>query len=115
VQGGQKELLAIQWQLYHTAVAAGENLLIMLPGIDNSLYRFEEEDFFEGIKQHSLSFDVLTVGAEIGHYMQGSLVSELQQRVIPFAKQQGYRSIVLGGVSLGGYGSIWFNMSMQTK
>ncbi len=107
--GGAKEPIAIQWQLYHTAAAPSENLLILLPGINNSLYRFEEEGFFDGIKQYSLNFDVLTVGAEIGHYMQGSLVSELKLRVIPFAKQQGYRKIVLGGISLGGYGSIWFN------
>ncbi len=107
--GRQKVSTPIQWQLYHTATVQSKNLLIMLPGINNSLFRFEEEGFFEDIKQYSLSFDVLTVGADIEYYMQGRLVSELQLHVIPFAKQQGYRNIVLGGISLGGYGSIWFN------
>jgi len=73
------------------------------------LSRFEEEDFFNNIKNYAPGFDVMTVDADIAYYMQGSLISELHQHVFPAAKQQGYRNIVLGGISLGGYGSIWFN------
>ena len=99
----------IKWKRYHTAQTKTENLLILLPGIRNDLLRFEQEGFFTDIQQYAPNFDVITVDAHIGYYAQKKLIVELHETVILPAKASGYRNIILGGISLGGYGSLWYN------
>jgi len=99
----------IKWKLYQIAQTKSENLLILLPGIRNDLLRFEKEGFFTDIQQYALNFDVITVDAHIGYYAQKQLITELHETVILPAKASGYRNIILGGISLGGYGSLWYN------
>ena len=73
------------------------------------MYSFERADFFKDIEQYHPGFDVIVVDAHLGYYLQGVMVDELHQNIFKIAKDMGYNKIVLGGISLGGYGTLWYN------
>ena len=99
----------VSWAHYKTSSEKTKNLIVFLPGIRNDMYSFEKAGFFENIDQYHPEFDVITVNVHLGHYLHGVMVKQLHKNVIQSAKAMGYERIVLAGISLGGYGSLWYN------
>lgn len=99
----------ISWTHYKISSDKTQNLIVFLPGIYSDMYSFEKAGFFENIDQYHPDFDVITVDVHLGHYLHGVMVEQLHQNVIQLAKAMGYENIVLAGISLGGYGSLWYN------
>lgn len=54
---------------------------------------------------------MLAADAHAGYYVRGSLIRQLHAEVIAPARKQGYRHLVLVGVSVGGYGAIRYAMA----
>jgi pimeloyl-ACP methyl ester carboxylesterase len=53
---------------------------------------------------------MMGVYAHIGYYREKKLLRRLKEDVIEPAKRRGYRRIWLVGISLGGFGAIWYDV-----
>lgn len=89
--------------LYETNGPANKTLLVFLPGYTNTELDVKENGFFEIVQDRSLPVDLMAVNAHFGYLAEGIVIERLLIDVIQPAKQRGYKSIWLIGVSLGGY------------
>jgi pimeloyl-ACP methyl ester carboxylesterase len=81
-------------------------LLVILPGRGMTLRELEKEGFVSAIRRLHLAVDVLRVDAHLGYYRNRSILERLRNDVIAPAQAQGYRSIWLAGISIGGFGAL---------
>ena len=58
------------------------------------------------LRESGARVDSIAVDAHLGYYFQRTVIARLQADVLQPARQQGYRRIVLVGVSLGGLGAL---------
>jgi pimeloyl-ACP methyl ester carboxylesterase len=87
---------------------AGHDLLVLLPGRGDRAGAFREQGIV-GLAQHVVpNLDVTAVDATLGYYIHRNLTQRLLADVITPAKAQGYRSIWLSGISMGGLGALLF-------
>jgi len=86
--------------------AANNTLVIMLPGRGDRAETFAGSGFIDIGRQHD--FDVVAVDAHFGYYRERSLIPRLREDVIKPARAQGYETIWLLGVSMGGFGSLLY-------
>lgn len=89
---------------------AANTLLVMLPGAYDAPKDFLEQGFIDHIKTRQLSVDIVLLDAHIGYYTNQDIIEQLANEVIEPAKKQGYQTIWLVGISLGGYGSLLYSM-----
>ena len=85
---------------------ANKTLIVMLPGRGDRAEVFTREGFEEAGRQHG--FDTIMVDAHFGYYMKRSLIPALHEDIIKPARDSGYESIWLLGVSMGGLGSLLY-------
>jgi pimeloyl-ACP methyl ester carboxylesterase len=85
-------------------------LLVFLPGIRDKSAVFAEEGFVSAARASGIQADMIGVDAHIGYYLEKQFIRRLKEDVIDPAKLQGYRNIWLVGISLGGFGSIWYDL-----
>ena len=78
----------------------------MLPGRGDRAENFRDAGFLDTIKDKK--FDAILVDAHLGYYKNRSLLPRLHNDVIIPAKENGYESIWLLGVSMGGMGSLLY-------
>ncbi len=97
--------------LRYDAPAGGHQLLfVYLPGNGDSMRAFEKNGLLQAVRSRKLPADVIAVYAHIGYYENGSVLTRLKLDVIDPAKARGYRYIWLVGNSLGGYGSLHYEL-----
>jgi pimeloyl-ACP methyl ester carboxylesterase len=82
--------------------ADAPNLIIMLPGAYMTPEDYQHAGFFSAISQRELRLDIATVHLDLEAISSGSALPAIQTEIIEPARQQGYRKIWLGGISLGG-------------
>jgi hypothetical protein len=75
-----------------------KTLIVMLPGRGDRAESFQKAGFLQRIA--GKDFDVISVDAHFGYYKNRDLVPRLHNDVIIPAKQSGYESIWLLGVSM---------------
>ncbi|MDH3622082.1 MAG: lysophospholipase [Gammaproteobacteria bacterium] len=85
---------------------AGRTLIVMLPGMGDRAKSFVSEEFFDIAQERG--YDTIAVDAHLGYYRERSLVSRLQEDVIEPAQAQGYDNIWLLGISMGGFGALYY-------
>ena len=85
---------------------AGRTLVVMLPGMGDRAETFAAEQFTE-IAQ-ARGYDTVAVDAHFGYYREQSLVARLHEDVIGPARDRGYEDIWLLGISLGGFGALYY-------
>lgn len=78
------------------------NLIILLPGAYMTPADYQRAGFFSAISQRQLPLDIATVHLDLEAISSGSALPAIQAEIITPARQQGYRKIWLGGISLGG-------------
>jgi pimeloyl-ACP methyl ester carboxylesterase len=83
-----------------------ESLLVLLPGAGNRALDFETYGFIAEARQANFVADILTVDCDPRYFADLSIAQRIHDEVIIPAKARGYRSIWLGGISLGGFGSL---------
>jgi pimeloyl-ACP methyl ester carboxylesterase len=87
-----------------------QTLLVFLPGIRDKSAVFAEEGFISAAQASGIQADMIGVDAHIGYYLEMQFLARLKEDVIDPAKLQGYRNIWLVGISLGGFGSLWYDL-----
>lgn len=85
-----------------TQSSGAPNLIIMLPGAYMTPEDYQQAGFFSTISQRGLPLDIATVHLDLEAISSGHALPTVQAGIIEPARQQGYRKIWLGGISLGG-------------
>ena len=101
------ETLPSVWQRAQPGVRA-DTLMVLLPGAYDTPQDFIDQGFVHAVRQRALALDVLLVDAHMHYYTAQTIVERLLQDVIAPARAAGYLRVWLGGISLGGYGSLLF-------
>src|SRR3954470_19293352 len=81
-------------------------LLVLLPGRGDSASDFAKHGFIDDVRASGLAVDVVAADAHFGYYVRESIVDRVWTDVVEPARRQGYRHIWMGGMSMGGIGSI---------
>lgn len=85
-----------------------KKLLVLLPGIGDSAASFEQHKIIDEIHSIAPGIDVIAVDAHFKYYQEHTIIERLRTDVIAPARAAGYREIYLGGISLGGFGSLLY-------
>jgi hypothetical protein len=88
------------------ATGRTDTLVVFLPGRGDSMADFEKKGVLPALREAGVRADTIVVNAHLGYYSHRTAIIRLQADVLVPARQQGYRRIVLVGVSLGGLGSL---------
>lgn len=88
------------------AAERAATLVVFLPGRGGAMGDFEREGFMTTLRESGARVDGIAVDAHLGYYFRRTVIARLQADVLQPARQQGYRRIVLVGVSLGGLGAL---------
>ena len=83
-------------------------LLVLLPPAFGTPGDFIEHGFVTSIRERKLPVDVIAAGAIADHYLDQSVVARLHAEVIEPARARGYGRVWLGGISIGGFGSLLY-------
>lgn len=92
-------------QTFSTVKAS--TLIVCLPGRGGAMADFERAGFLAILKETGVNADLLIADAHLGYYANRTIIERLYADVLLPARQQGYRRIVLVGVSLGGLGALF--------
>ena len=87
-----------------------QTLLVFLPGLRDSAAVFADEGFVAAARAKGIEADMIGVEAHLGYYVEKKFLQRMKQDVIDPAKRQGYRQIWLVGISLGGFGALWYDV-----
>lgn len=85
-------------------------LLVFLPGIRDKAAVFAEEGFVAAVHANGIQADMIGVEAHLDYYVKKEFLPRLKADVIAPAKRLGYDNIWLVGVSLGGFGALWYDI-----
>lgn len=86
--------------------SAPQTLIVMLPGAYSMPEEFEQEGFVRILRERQVASDVLLVDAHLAYYKDRSIAERLRADVLIPARERGYRSIWLVGISIGAVGSM---------
>ena len=86
------------------------NLFVFMRGIGGSNATFEEEGLVDDVRALSLPFDMAAPNAHLGYYSGRTLIVRLKEDVIDPAKAEGKDHIWLVGFSMGGLGSLLYQI-----
>lgn len=83
-------------------------LMVVLPGIGDSVEKFDQHGVVAAIQHKNPDMDVMAVDAHFKYYQARTIVDRLRADIIKPALDAGYTEIYLGGISLGGFGSLLY-------
>ena len=92
--------------LFEFAPGGGEQLLVMLPAAKTRPEDFLANGFIDAVRARGLRLDIALPDAHADLYLDGDIVGELERHVMQPLRERRYAKVWLGGVSLGGMGSI---------
>jgi pimeloyl-ACP methyl ester carboxylesterase len=78
------------------------NLMVLLPGAYMTPEDYEKAGFFAAISERRLACDIAAVDLDLAAISGGTALPALQAEILEPARRQGYETIWLGGISLGG-------------
>lgn len=87
-----------------------QTLLVFLPGLRDPAAVFANEGFVAAARTKGFEVDMIGVEAHVGYYMEKKFLQRMKEDVIDPAKRRGYRQIWLIGISLGGFGALWYDV-----
>jgi pimeloyl-ACP methyl ester carboxylesterase len=91
-------------------IAAGhpgsDRLLVLLPGRGSSADSYEKEGFVRDARAAGLTADIVAADAHLGYYQQRIVHVRIAEDLIGPGRARGMRRVWLGGISLGGVGSL---------
>jgi len=83
--------------------ADARTLLVLLPGAYSDPDEFVREGFISAVEERQLAVDVLRADAQLAYYTNGmAILKRLGEDVIEPGRRQGYTSIWIAGISVGG-------------
>ena len=105
----------IRLQSYQHGPSPADRLMVFLPGMGDILEDYEFYGFIEAARRCGVSADMVVADMHFGYYLRRTMVERLEQDVIVPARQNGYRQIDLVGISLGGFGALYYAMHCHGK
>ena len=96
---------------FRTAEKYSKHLIVLLSGRGASANYFQEHQWVDLARKYQVDADFVAPYAHFGYYMAEQLVPRLHEDVIKPAKKQGYETISLLGISMGGLGTILYSES----
>lgn len=81
-------------------------LMILMAGAGDRYDAFEKYGYIAAARKAGLNADILAVDAHYGYFTELTVRERLHQDVVLPAKARGYKCIWMGGISLGGFGSL---------
>jgi pimeloyl-ACP methyl ester carboxylesterase len=85
-------------------------LVVFLPGLRDRSAVFADEGFISALRASGIEADMIGVDAHLGYYEKKQFLGRMKEDVIDPARRQGYRNIWLVGISLGGFGALWYDI-----
>lgn len=85
-----------------------DTLLVLLPGAYSHPDEFRREGFIQALNDNRLAVDAMLVDAHLGYYHAKTILDRLSQDVIVPARNNGYQSIWIVGISVGGFGGLLY-------
>jgi pimeloyl-ACP methyl ester carboxylesterase len=86
-------------------------LIVFLPGIDDVLEDYESHGFIQAVRQRKPGADIVVADLHFGYYLRQTAIERLHEDVILPARTRGYQCISLVGISLGGFGALYYAMN----
>lgn len=86
--------------------ARSQTLIVFMPGAQEVPQDIVREGFVAQVRARGIDADVVIADAHLGYFYSGSFERRLHDDVIRPARAQGYRSIWMAGISLGGFGAM---------
>ncbi len=86
-----------------------KHLVILLSGRGASNTYFEDNKWVAIAREHGSEVDFIAPYAHMGYYMTNTMLQRLNEDVIIPAKKQGYETISIAGISMGGMGAILYS------
>jgi len=105
----------IPFKYYKSGNSPSTTLLVLLPGIHDTIDKFEKHGFIDTVHQSEQHCDLVSVDAHYGYYDADTIVERLHNDVITPAQQAGYSDIRLVGISLGGFGALLYANRYSTE
>lgn len=84
------------------------HLIAFLPGAWDVAEDFQRFGFVSQVRDRNLAADIVAVDSHVGYFNNGSIAERVRDDVVVPAREAGYRSIWLVGISLGGLGSMLY-------
>ena len=82
-------------------------LFVYLPGRGDPITAFQREGLLAAVRERGMNADVVAVNAHLGYYLDGSVITRLNEDVIgPARAVHAYEQIWFIGNSLGGFGAL---------
>jgi pimeloyl-ACP methyl ester carboxylesterase len=88
------------------APGADRIALVMLPGAGDRAQDLVEQGFVRALRQRGLGIDVVVADARFDHYLEKSVVAQLERDVIAPLRKRGSARLWLMGISLGCTGAL---------
>ena len=85
-----------------------KNLIVFLRGMTGTHRSFAEQGFIDAVRQRNLPVDMCAPNTHFAYYHARNLEERLKSDIIDPAVANGYTSIWLVGVSLGGLGALFY-------
>lgn len=94
--------------IHDPAPASGADrvALVMLPGARDRAQDLVEQGFVRALRQRGLAVDAVIVDAHFDHYLERSVVTQLERGIIAPLRKKGLARIWLMGISLGSMGAL---------
>ena len=100
----------IRLRNYPCASSPACRLIVFLPGIGDILEDYEFYGFIDAIRRCRISADMIAADMHFGYYLRRTAIERLREDVIVPAQRKGYGEIDLVGISLGGFGALYYAM-----
>ncbi len=86
-----------------------DNLLILMAGAGDRHDAFEKFGYIAEARKAGLNADIIAADAHYGYFTGLNVRERLHEDVVLPAKAKGYQCIWMGGISLGGFGSLIYS------
>jgi pimeloyl-ACP methyl ester carboxylesterase len=96
-------------QDFRDAQKPKKHLMILLSGRGASFDYFEANRWVDIAEKYTQDYDFIAPYAHYGYYVTDTLVTRLHEDIILPAIKQGYETISLAGISMGGTGSLLYS------
>jgi pimeloyl-ACP methyl ester carboxylesterase len=87
---------------------ARREVLVLLPGRGDHASAYAEQGIIALAQQTDPQLELVAADATLGYYIHRNLIPRLMDDVIAPARSRGYRTVALGGISMGGLGALLF-------
>jgi pimeloyl-ACP methyl ester carboxylesterase len=84
-----------------------EALLVLLPPAQATIDELRRQGFVDAVRRRNIDADIALAEVTCGHVLAQQVAAEMRRHVLVPARNAGYRSIWLAGISLGAFSALY--------